>query len=91
MHRTQLLLPPALHREAAAAAKARGTSLGGLVRDALTEYLARPGSGLPDDAAVDEILLAPPVGGTADDASVSVDHDHYLYGAPRKSRRSRRG
>lgn len=90
MHRTQLLLPPHLHREAAAAARARGLSLGGLVRDALTEYLARPGAGLPDDAALDEILLAPPADGTADDASVSVDHDHYLYGAPRKTRPARR-
>ena len=35
MHRTQLLLPPDLHRRAAQAAKARRMSLGHLVREAL--------------------------------------------------------
>lgn len=58
MHRTQLLIPPELHRRAAEAARARRLSLGSLVREALTDYLARGGDARPRDDAVDEKLLA---------------------------------
>jgi len=43
MRRTQLLLTADLHRRASAAARARRMSLGKLVREALSEYLARSG------------------------------------------------
>jgi len=43
MRRTQLLLTADLHRRASAAARARRMSLGKLVRDALSECLARSG------------------------------------------------
>jgi len=90
MHRTQLLIPPALHRRAADAARARGLSLGSLVRDALAEYLARPGGAEPDAAAVEEVLLAAPFDDPTPDASLSADVDHHLYGAPRRNRARRR-
>ena len=89
MHRTQLLLPPDLHRSAAQAAKARRMSLGNLVREALREYLARSGSVQPSAEAVDEILLAEPFDDPDPDPELSSNVDHYLYGAARRSRRRR--
>ena len=89
MHRTQLLLPPDLHRRAAQAAKARRVSLGNLVREALGEYLARSGSVQPSAEAIDEVLLAEPFDDPDPDPELSSNVDHYLYGAARRSRRRR--
>ena len=89
MHRTQLLLPPDLHRRAADAAKARRTSLGHLVREALQEYLARSGNVQPAPEAVDEVLLAEPFDDPEPDPGLSLNIDHYLYGAARRARRRR--
>ena len=89
MHRTQLLLPPDLHRHAAEAAKARRVSLGHLVREALQEYLARAGSVQPAGDAIDEILLAEPFDDPRPDPALSLNVDHYLYGAARRTRRRR--
>jgi hypothetical protein len=87
MRRTQLLMPPDLHRRAAEAARARRLSLGGLVREALTEYLARAGDACPRDEVVEDVLLAKPFDDPAADPMLSVDVDHYLYGARRRSKR----
>ena len=89
MHRTQLLLPRELHRQAAEAARARRMSLANLVREALKEYLARTGGVEPSAEAVDEILLGEPFEDPEPDPRLSMDVDHYLYGAPRRSRRRR--
>jgi hypothetical protein len=89
MHRTQLLLPPDLHRRAALAARARRVSLGGLVREALAEYLARSPRVQPAPDAITDVLLAEPFDDPTPDRALSVDVDHYLYGAPRRSRRRR--
>jgi HicB family len=89
MHRTQLLLPPDLHRRAAQAAKARGVSLGRLVREALGEYLARAGGVQPSAEAIDAVLLAEPFDDPDPDPELSLNIDHYLYGAARRSRRRR--
>ncbi|MBI2017241.1 MAG: hypothetical protein HYS77_17160 [Candidatus Rokubacteria bacterium] len=89
MHRTQLLLPRDLHRRAAEAASARRMSLGGLVREALGDYLARSGSVQPSAEAIDEVLLAEPFDDPDPDPELSSNVDHYLYGAPRRPRRRR--
>lgn len=89
MHRTQLLLPADLHRRAAEAARARRTSLGHLVREALAEYLARSGGVEPTGEAVEEILLGEPFEDPRPEPRLSSDVDHYLYGTPRRSRRRR--
>jgi hypothetical protein len=89
MHRTQLLLPPDLHRRAARAARARRISLGNLVREALAEYLARSGGAQPAPGAIREVLLAKPFDDPTPDPKLSVDVDHYLYGAPRRAKRRR--
>ena len=90
MHRTQLLLPPDLHRRAAEAASARRMSLGSLVREVLGEYLARAGGVQPSPEAVDEVLLAEPYEDPDPDPELSTSVDHYLYGAPRRRTRRRR-
>ncbi|MBI4307023.1 MAG: ribbon-helix-helix protein, CopG family [Chloroflexi bacterium] len=87
VHRTQLLLPPDLHERAKETARARGMSLGNLVREALQEYLARS-SAKPSPDAIDR-LLADPFDDPDPDPYLSVDHDYYLYGAKRKSRSGR--
>jgi hypothetical protein len=89
MHRTQLLLPPDLHRRAIQAARARKTSLGHLVREALREYLARSGDVQPSPEEIDQVLLAEPFHDPDPDPGLSVNVDHYLYGAARRPRRRR--
>jgi hypothetical protein len=86
MHRTQLLLPLDLHRRAAQAARARRISLGHLVREALGEYLARARGIQPAGDAIDEVLLAEPFDDPDPDPGLSLNVDHYLYGAPRRGR-----
>ena len=88
MHRTQLLLPQELHQRASETAKARGMSLGGLVREALHAYLADTAM-RPSPDAINDVLLAEPFHDPDPDPYLSVDHDHYLYGAKRKSQSSR--
>lgn len=87
MRRTQLLIPPDLHRRATEIARARRLSLGSLVREALGEYLARTGDILAEDDAMDDVLLAEPFDDPAADPALSIDVDHYLYGAARRSMR----
>jgi hypothetical protein len=89
MHRTQLLLPRDLHRRAADVARARRMSLGNLVREALKDYLARVGGVEPSAEAVDDVLLGEAFDDPRPDPRLSVDVDHYLYGAPRRPRRHR--
>jgi len=88
MHRTQLLLPAELRRRAVHAARARRMSLGGLVREALTEYLARTPAA-PSSDVIEDVLLADAFDDPEPDRHLSSDVDHYLYGAPRRSRRRR--
>jgi len=64
-------------------------SLGNLVREALSEYLARSGGVEPVADAVEEVLLRTPFEDPEPDPHLSIDVDHYLYGAPRRSRRRR--
>jgi hypothetical protein len=90
MRRTQLLLPPDLHRRAAEAARARRLSLGSLVREALAEYLARTGTAQPASDAVQSVLLAEAFDDPEPDPYLSVDVDSYLYGSPPRSRQRRR-
>lgn len=89
MHRTQLLLPADLHHRAAQMARVRRMSLGRLVREALGEYLARAGGVQPSPEAIDEVLLAEPFEDRDPDPELSTNVDHYLYGAPRRTRRRR--
>jgi len=64
-------------------------SLGHLVREALGEYLVRAGGVQPSPEAIDEVLLADPFDDPEPDPELSLNVDHYLYGAARRSRRRR--
>lgn len=81
MHRTQILLEDQTYRRALKEAQARGESLGALVRAALDEYLGK----LQRERAGDP-LLDDPFDDPRPDPDLSRDVDHYLYGAPRRSR-----
>ena len=63
--------------------------MGSLVREALAEYLARSASVQPAPDAIEHVLLAEPFDDPAPDSALSVDVDHYLYGAPRRLHRRR--
>jgi hypothetical protein len=91
MHRTQLLIPEDLHRRAVEVAQRRGASLGAVVREALTEYVARasPGHGTEVHDPVEAVLLAEAFDDPEPEPHLSVDVDHYLYGARRRSRERR--
>lgn len=60
-------------------------SLGNLVREALGEYLARAGGVQPAAEAVEAVLFSEPFDDPDPDPRISIDVDHYLYGAPRRS------
>jgi hypothetical protein len=90
MRRTQLLLPPDLHRRATEAARARRLSLGSLIREALVEYLARTGTAQATPEAVREVLLSQAFQDPHPDLRLSADVDFYLHGAARRSRRRQR-
>jgi hypothetical protein len=59
------------------------------VREALGEHLARSASAEPVGDAVETVLLAEPFDDPDPDPRLSLDVDHYLYGAPRRRRRRR--
>jgi hypothetical protein len=77
-----------MHEQATGIARARGMSFGSLVREALQEYMTRS-SMQPSADAIDAVLLAEPFHDPDPDPHLSVDHDYYLYGAPRKSQAPR--
>lgn len=71
MHRTTILLPPELHRQAEKEARGAGISLGELIRRRIAspkEAEAKPGF----------FTRKPWVGSGPDD--MATDHDRYLYG-----------
>jgi len=55
----------------------------------LREYLARSRRVQPSAEAIDEVLLRDPFDDPRPDPDLSVNVDHYLYGAARRSRRRR--
>lgn len=54
------------------------------MRESFAEYLARTRSEQPAPDASSEVLLAEPFDDPTPDPALSVDVDHYLYGAPRR-------
>jgi hypothetical protein len=85
VHRTQILLDTELYRRAVRTARARKSSLGELIRRALEAQLAREEG---QDPVVDR-LTRDPYDDPKPDRHLSADIDHYLYGAPRRSRSGR--
>lgn len=82
VERTQIYLDDDLKRHLRARARTEGRSLAAVVRDAAAEYLARRDE-VPD---ADPLLglIGIGEGGPPDGA---VNHDAYLYGAPREKKK----
>jgi len=76
MHRTTIMLPEALKARAERRARGLGTSLAGLIRQALEEYLSRH----PPEASADALFAFDAVYDGPVPADTSSEHDRYLYG-----------
>src|SRR5437867_10170172 len=87
--RTQILLPPDLHRRASDIARERGSSLGEVVRESLAQYLTRQDRRDPRRDPVLDLLLRDPFDDPRPVRDLSLDVDYHLYGAPRRSRARR--
>jgi hypothetical protein len=79
--RTQIYLEEDLDRDLRKVAAAEGRSAAAIIRDAVRRYLRDARQGGPYDALLD--IVGRFSGGPGDAA---VEHDHYLYGAPKKKR-----
>jgi len=78
--RTQIYLPRDLHRALRRVARQRRVSMAHLLRDAAEEAVRRTAPG-PADPLAD--LIGAAATGPRD---LSSEHDHYLYGLPKKRR-----
>ncbi len=78
--RTQIYLPRKVHGALRRAARARGVSMAQIIREAAEETLRREDTREQDPLSglIGVMKNAP--------ADLSVNHDHYLYGSPRKRR-----
>lgn len=83
MHRTTILLPPALRREAENVARAQGITLSELIRRKLAAAVAaRAGNRRQRDSLFRPARLIESRGA----ADLSARHDDYLYGTKAKAR-----
>ncbi len=88
MVRTQVYLPRATYEALRARSAAQGLTLAEQVRAALEDYLLRKeqvegeGPPLPPDDPIFKLMGA--VDSGIDD--LGFNHDHYLYGAPKRER-----
>lgn len=80
MQRTTIMLPRELKQRAAREARARGVSLGGLIREALAALLRRDcGSAGEDPLIADRAVYDGPI-----PADTSQRHDDSLYGPAKR-------
>ena len=75
MFRTTVMLPSDLRIRALNRARESGMSLGEIIRDALSAWLARPTKKADDSLLADEAVFDGPA-----PADLSASHDKYLYG-----------
>ncbi|MBI4729539.1 MAG: ribbon-helix-helix protein, CopG family [Acidobacteria bacterium] len=80
MKRTQVYLEEGLDRRLREAAREQGRSAASLVREAVGAYLESKGRRSPENPLLGLIGIGE--GGPGDTAE---EHDHYLYGAPKRS------
>lgn len=87
--RTQVYFPEDLYRKVARKAREEAKSSAQIIREAVVEYLEKKKE-QEIDWDNDPIFKA--VGFFASDTGdLSINHDHYLYGAPKKSNEKKRG
>jgi len=84
MVRTQIYLPRDMYAQLRARTTREGVSMAEQVREAVGEYLARADNEetiLREDSPIWQIVGD---GEGPDDGDGSINHDHYLYGWPRR-------
>jgi predicted transcriptional regulator len=79
MERTQIYLDEELKEALRAVAEREGRSLAAVVREAVAEYVSTRRDVAEDDPLLALIGIG---GGTITDGA--INHDHYLYGAPKE-------
>jgi hypothetical protein len=79
MHRSQIILREDQYAYLVSEAQRQGTSISQVVRDLIDTHMT-PTQDLDDDPFFDIIGMA-----EGDDPHAALDHDHYLYGLPRRS------
>lgn len=83
MIRTQIYIPETIHNKLMRIAEAQGTAMAQLVRTFIEDGLKRTEDvDYSGKTALQNILNIHAQGGPRD---LSVNHDHYLYGGPKKS------
>lgn len=83
MHRAQLLLEEWQYEQLKSEAESRDESISKVVRDILGEYLRkRSEQGRSRLAGICGIADGPA-------EAIGLDHDHHLYGAPKRSSKKR--
>ncbi len=80
MHRSQIMLNEQQHAYLVGEAQRRGVSISQIVRDLVEEHIAQ-NRDLENDPFFDIIGMV-----EGDDPDAAVDHDHYIYGSPRRSK-----
>ncbi|HEY7269284.1 MAG TPA: CopG family transcriptional regulator [Dehalococcoidia bacterium] len=84
MKRKQIHIEPELEYQVKEAASARGISESLFIREAIAAHLKYDASST--ELSNENPLLGIIGIGTSDITDASVNHDHYLYGAPKKRR-----
>jgi hypothetical protein len=79
MHRSQIMLKEHQHAYLVGEAQRQGKSISQIVRELIDEHIARTRD-LENDPFFDIIGMV-----EGDDPNAAVDHDHYVYGLPRRS------
>ncbi|HLF27582.1 MAG TPA: ribbon-helix-helix domain-containing protein [Anaerolineae bacterium] len=85
MVRTQVYLPRKIHEQLQARAEKQGLTLAVQIREALADYIERVAAEADDGILHADDPIFKMIGmfdsGLGD---LSINHDHYLYGAPRR-------
>ena len=84
MVRTQVYLPRHIYRKLRERADKQGLTLAVQVRAALEEYLHRVETEEPPILRADDPLFQMMGMFSSEEGDLSINHDHYLYGAPKR-------
>jgi hypothetical protein len=79
MHRSQIMLKEDQHAYLVSEAQRQGKSISQIVRELIDEHMVRSRD-LENDPFFDIIGMV-----EGDDPDAAIDHDHYIYGLPRRS------
>jgi len=79
MHRSQIMLKEHQYAYLVSEAQRQGKSISAIIRDLIDEHVTQTRN-LENDPFFDIIGMV-----EGDDPHAAIDHDHYVYGLPRRS------